>query len=383
MRVAFYAPLKPPDHPRPSGDRRMAQLLIQALRLAGHQVEVASRLCSRDGTGDPARQARLARLGAALAARLLRRFQSRPVGERPQCWFTYHLYYKAPDWLGPEVSRGLGIPYLVAEASLAPKRAGGPWDRGHRATLAALDRAAAVITLNPDDAACLPQGCPQHLIRPFLDPAPGRAAAEARADHRAALCQRFALDPSRPVIATVAMMRPGDKLASYRLLAEALAELSTQPWQLLVVGDGPARGEVEAAFAPLAAGETDDRRRVRFAGVLGEDALPGVLAGCDLLAWPAVNEAYGMAVLEAQAAGLPVVSGRSGGVPSLVADGTTGLLTAPGDGTAFAAALECLLRDPERRRQFGRAALAKVAQEHSLSHAAARLKDILDSLEGP
>jgi len=382
MRVAFYAPLKPPDHAQPSGDRRMANLLIQALRLGGQEVELASRFCSRDGAGDRERQARLARLGAALAARLLRRFRGRPAEGRPHAWFTYHLYYKAPDWLGPPVAQGLGIPYLVAEASLAPKRAGGPWDRGHRATLAALDRAAAVITLNPNDAACLPQGCPQHSIRPFLDPAPGRAAARAREGHRATLCRRFALDSSRPVIAAVAMMRPGDKLASYRLLAKALAGLSAQPWQLLVVGDGPARGEVEAAFAPLAAGETHDRQRVRFVGALGEDALPGVLAGCDLLAWPAVNEAYGMALLEAQAAGLPVVAGRSGGVPSLVDDGATGLLTAPGEAAAFAAALECLLRDPERRLRFGRAALAKVAREHSLSQAARRLKDILDPLEG-
>lgn len=383
MRVAFYAPMKPPDHVQPSGDRRMANLLIEALRLGGQEVELASRFCSREGAGDRERQARLARLGAGLSGRLLRRFRTRPAGMRPQAWFTYHLYYKAPDWLGPPVSQGLGIPYLVAEASVAAKRAGGPWDRGHRATLAALGQAAAVITLNPNDAACLPQGCPQHVIRPFLDPAPGRAAAAARDRHRAALCRRFAFDPGRPVIATVAMMRSGDKLASYRLLAEALARLSGLPWQLLVVGDGPARGEVEATFAPLVAGETDDRRRVRFVGALGEGALPGLLAGCDLLAWPAVNEAYGMAVLEAQAAGLPVVAGCSGGVPSLVDDGTTGLLTAPGDGAAFAAALESLLGDPRRRRQFGRAALAKVAREHSLSQATAHLKDILDHLEGP
>ena len=40
MRVAFYSPLKPPDHPVPSGDRRMARLLIQALELAGNEVEL-------------------------------------------------------------------------------------------------------------------------------------------------------------------------------------------------------------------------------------------------------------------------------------------------------------------------------------------------------
>lgn len=376
MRLAFYAPMKPPDHPQASGDRRMANLLIRALRLAGQEVELASRFCSREGAGDPDRQARLAALGGGLANRLLRQFQARPEGERPQGWFTYHLYYKAPDWLGPAVSRGLGIPYFVAEASVAPKRAGGPWDLGHRAVLSALDRASAVITLNPDDAACLPEACPVQMMLPFLDPAPGRAAAGSRDRHRSDLCRRFAFDPGVPVIAVVAMMRPGDKLASYRVLAAALARLPDVAWQFLIVGDGPARDEVEGAFAALA--NEGGRRRVRFAGAATERELPALLAGCSLLAWPAINEAYGMALLEAQAAGLPVVAGRSGGVPALIDNGETGLLSDPGDVAAFAADLASLLADPLRCARLGRAALAKVARDHSLELAAMNLQRILD-----
>ena len=72
MRVAFYAPLKPPDHPVASGDRAMARALIAALRAAGHDVSVASRLRSYD-SGDPARQMRLRDLGAAMARRVMRR----------------------------------------------------------------------------------------------------------------------------------------------------------------------------------------------------------------------------------------------------------------------------------------------------------------------
>ena len=379
MRLAFYAPMKPPDHPRPSGDRRMANLLMQALRLAGQEVELASRFCSRDGAGDPARQARLAALGDRLANRLLRRYLARPAGERPEVWLTYHLYYKAPDWLGPAMSRGLGIPYLVAEASVAPKRAGGPWDLGHRATLAALDRASAVITLNPDDAACLPEACPVHTLLPFLDAAPGRAAAADCSGHRSDLCRRFDFDPGVPVIAVVAMMRRGDKLASYRLLAQALARLANSDWQLLVVGDGPARGEVERAFAALAAEGRE--RRIRFAGAVAEGELPALLAGCNLLAWPAINEAYGMALLEAQAAGLPVVAGRTGGVPALIDHGETGLLSEPGDTAALAANLASLLADPAQCERLSRGALAKIASDHSLEQAAVSLKRILDALQ--
>ena len=224
--------MKPPDHPVPSGDRRIARLLIRALGQAGHRVELASRFCSRDGQGDPARQARLSGAGQRLAGRLLRRYAARPPNERPQAWFTYHLYYKAPDWIGPGVAEGLRIPYLVAEASVAPKRAGGPWDLGHRATLEALAGAQAVISLNAADLPCLPPGGRVCSVAPFLDAGPYQAAAAGRARHRAAAAEALGLDPAVPWIIAVAMMRQGDKLRSYRLLAEALRGLTQLPWPL-------------------------------------------------------------------------------------------------------------------------------------------------------
>jgi hypothetical protein len=76
-RIAFYAPLKPPDHPVASGDRAMARSLIAALRLAGHDVEIASRFRSFDA-GDPARQKRLQNVGQRLAERLVRRYERAP-----------------------------------------------------------------------------------------------------------------------------------------------------------------------------------------------------------------------------------------------------------------------------------------------------------------
>ncbi len=67
MRIAFYAPLKAPSHPVPSGDRRMAKLLISALEQAGHRVGVASDFRSFEGAGDQAVQAALAMAGEAEA----------------------------------------------------------------------------------------------------------------------------------------------------------------------------------------------------------------------------------------------------------------------------------------------------------------------------
>src|SRR4051794_30868886 len=129
--VAFYAPLKSPGHPAPSGDRTMARLLLRALGRAGFRPTVASALRSWDGAGDPACQERVRRAAGAEAQRLVQSLSSLPTKERPRLWFTYHVYYKAPDWLGPFVSEALGIPYVVAEGSRAGKRADGPWALGH------------------------------------------------------------------------------------------------------------------------------------------------------------------------------------------------------------------------------------------------------------
>jgi glycosyltransferase involved in cell wall biosynthesis len=368
MRLAFYAPLKPASHPVPSGDRRMARLLIQAWEKAGHSVEVASRLRTHDGAGEPARQADLAAIGEAQAARLMRNYAERPPAERPAAWFTYHVYYKAPDWIGPKIAKALGIPYLIAEASLAGKRAQGPYALGHRGAQAAIRAANVIFTINPTDAEALQQivGGQTRLVDlpAFVDTLAYRRMPEQRDCLRRDIADRHNLETGHPWLLAVAMMRSGDKLASYRMLGEALGQVLDLDWQLIVVGDGAAREEVIRALAPLG-GE-----RVRFVGAQSETRLPAYYGAADLCVWPAVNEAYGMALLEAQAAGLPVVAGGAGGVPSIVESGITGLLTAPGDGSAFARALRNLIEAPDRRVAMARTAVEKTRQLHDIAVAA-------------
>jgi glycosyltransferase involved in cell wall biosynthesis len=163
------------------------------------------------------------------------------------------------------------------------------------------------------------------------------------------------------------MMRQDVKRDSYLLLAEALERIRDRPWQLLMIGDGPARAEIEAAFAPLGEG------RAVSAGALPEAGLPACYAACDLYVWPAVREAYGLAMLEAQAAGLPVVAGREGGVPEVVQHNVTGVLTPSRDPGEFARAVEALLADPDRRRRMAEAASRFVAGQRSLDQAAQAL----------
>ena len=376
MRIAFYAPLKPPDHPVPSGDRRMARLLMAALKVAGHEPVLASRLRSRDGSGDRRRQARLRSLGTKLAERYLRRVASRP-DLRPDLWLTYHVYYKAPDWIGPRVASALRIPYVVAEASLSEKRRSGQWQLGHRATAEAIKRANRVIGLNSADREGVAPALarPEHwsALLPFLDTAPFELVVAGRRAARARVAERWRLDPALPWLVAVAMMRDDVKLESYRLLGTALARCLDQPFQLLVVGDGPAEAQVRSALNPLGS-------RVRYLGRLDESEIPELLVASDLYVWPAIGEAYGLAILEAQAAGLPVVAGRAGGVGDIVADGLTGILVPEGDVAAFSAATAVLIDDDARRARMGTAARRKVAANHDLAAAASRLDAVLRDL---
>ncbi len=365
MRIAFHAPMKPPSDARPSGDRTVARLLIAALQAAGHRIEVASRFRSWEGGGDTQRQRRLAARGARIAEGLLRRWTS--AGSKPpDLWFTYHLYHKAPDWLGPPVTAALGIPYIVAEASSATKRATGPWADGHRAAAHAIAAADLVITLNPADAdgiRTLVSGLHRLMpLAPFVDHCSFSDARNTRDPLRRALRIRIGVDVDEPLLLAAAMMRPGDKLASYRVLGEALAAVRDRRWRLVVVGDGPAKADVRTALAAI-----DDR--CCWLGQLDAAALAEAYAACDLLVWPAIGEAWGMALLEAQAAGLPVIAGRSGGVETVVADGETGLLAPAGDAAAFTAAVAALLNDPKRRRLMGQAAVTRTEAVHDVSRA--------------
>lgn len=372
MRIIYHTPLKGPSHRIPSGDRTMARALREMLRNAGHNIETID----RSRTSSSVLPQHMQWIGAQSS-----RFQYWRT-TKAELWLTYHCYYKAPDWEGPKTARQLGLPYVLAEVSYAPKRAGGPWDIGHRQVAACIEAADLILNFNPIDANCvrplMRKDAELLEVPPFILTKPYRAAAAARARHRAVLARRYKLPKGTPWLLTVAMMRPGDKLASYRILGQALAKLLDRPWRLLVVGTGEAKDEVRAALKPIA-------RRVTYLGERSAEQLPAIYAASDLYVWPAINEAWGMTLLEAQASGLPVVAGRTGGVPNVVEDGKTGLLTPIGDVAAFAASVGQMLGAPERRAAMGRAAASYIAARHerakvgrivdaALQRAAARYK---------
>lgn len=367
LRVLLHTPLKSPDSPVASGDREMARGLRRLLRHLGHTVVMPA--ASRVAPGIPAPDAHLAleRRARAQVARLIADWRALPPRhpERFDLWFTYHCWYRKPDWLGPPVSRALGLPYVIVEASHAPRRAQGSMRLGHRAVERALAAADLVLTVNPRDVAGvkarLRPGARQLFLPPFIDTAPFRAVVSPRSPGKP------------PMLLSVGMMRPRDKLDSYRVLAAAFARLAGRPWQAVLVGDGPARSEVEALMAPFGS-------RVRFLGAVPHAALPALYAKADLYLWPAVGEAYGMAFLEAQASGLPVVAGRTGGVPAVVAEGVSGVLTPVGDAAAFAAAVARLLDDPAERARLASGGAARIAARHDERAAARALATALGAL---
>ncbi len=361
-RIAFYAPLKPPDHPVPSGDREMARLILSALHEAGFETEIASTLRTLDtGGGED-----FTSEAAAETALLLARYQAQPQS-RPGLWLTYHVYYKAPDLVGPAVSRALAIPYVIIEGSRAPKRASGAWAARHAQAEAALDAADLILNPNPNDRAMLEAARParQKLVDlpPFIDAA------------NWPLLERVpSASPGR--LLAVAMMRDGDKLASYRILAQALAA-GDPACRLDIVGDGPAHGAVARLFAPFGDrvtlhGRIDDHR-----------ILARFYASADMLVWPAVNEAFGMVFLEAALQGCPSVAGDFGGVGSVVRDGYTGLLARPGDADDLAAAVGRLLQDDRLRQELSGNALVFARRERSLAAAARLLREALLELTEP
>ncbi|MBB3950293.1 glycosyltransferase family 4 protein [Aureimonas jatrophae] len=360
--LSFYAPLKSPDDPVPSGDRTVARLLLAALERAGLAPKLASRF--RSFSGDGTAQNALLAAGADEAERVYGALEPLPEARRPRLWLTYHSYYKAPDLIGPVVSRRLAIPYVLVEASHADKRAGGPFDLFHRRAADAVRAADLHLVLNRRDEEGLRRlrGGGNGIVRlaPFVgetgpsDPAP--------------------LSENGPLrLVTVAMMRPGDKFSSYRILADALGRAPCD-WVLDVAGDGAARGEVEAAFAPLA-------ERVRFHGLVTEpDRLAALVREADLLAWPGVNEAFGMTYLEAARYGRPALAMRYGGVPEVVEDGVSGLLVDAGDADAYALALEHLALDRARLRRLGAGARERSESVHGFDAAARRLSQTLAPL---
>ncbi|MCS6922788.1 MAG: glycosyltransferase [Fimbriimonadales bacterium] len=158
---------------------------------------------------------------------------------------------------------------------------------------------------------------------------------------------------SEILIVSVAGFRPPKNLS---LLVRAFARLPLAEARLLLVGSGEQEMQVRALAQELRV-----TTRVHFLGVRSD--IPELLNACDLFVLSSDWEGTPMAIMEAMASGLPVVSTAVGGVPELVQHGTTGLLVPKGDEAALVDALCQLGSDAARRQAMGDAA-RRFAQKH-------------------
>lgn len=140
--------------------------------------------------------------------------------------------------------------------------------------------------------------------------------------------------------------------------------------RLLIAGDGPERESLGRLSDSLGL-----NGHVSFLGSVGRDRVAELLRGADVFAFPSRYEAFGVALLEAMAAGVPIVAARAGGIPEFAVDGENALLVPPDDVAALAAALTRLANDGVLARRLAEGARAQ-AERHSWEHVTDRYEDV-------
>jgi glycosyltransferase involved in cell wall biosynthesis len=170
------------------------------------------------------------------------------------------------------------------------------------------------------------------------------------------------------VVGTVARLDPVKRLDVLFQALGSLPDVSS-----VIIGDGPERARLMALSDRI-----ELTGRIHFAGQQG-DVRPW-LAAIDVFALSSDWEGMSNALLEAMAAGLPIVATAVGGTPDVVVDGVTGLLVPPRDSSALAKAIATLVRDPDLRRRMGQAGRERVLQHFSVERMVERTQNLYEQL---
>lgn len=174
----------------------------------------------------------------------------------------------------------------------------------------------------------------------------------------------------RPLVLIPARL---DAQKGHRVLFEAIPQVPEATF--LLAGEGPEREALGALAAQLGIAE-----RVRFLG--RREDVPQLLAAADVFVLPSLYEGSSLAVLEAMAAGTPIVSSAIGGTDELIEDGRSGLLVAPGDVAGLAAALRRVLDDSGLREGLAARARERVEAGLTREQMAARVSGVYRELLG-
>jgi len=224
------------------------------------------------------------------------------------------------------------------------------------------------------------QGVRDYLVRQGgLNPAKVRVVANGvdiaaiDAARSGPLVRReLGLPEGLPVIGLVGRLDHWGK--GHKELFTAMAQLKERhPVHALIVGGGRRIDEVKALAASLGlAGQ------VHFLGPRRD--VPDLLNAMDIFVLPSYSEGVSLALLEAMAAGLPVIVSRVGGLPEVVTDGENGLLIPPRDAESLAGALERLLGAPDFAKKLGQNARKHVREHYSLDRLGREINEIYEEL---
>ncbi len=353
--IFYYTPFKPLDFHQQSGDLTIASGLNAFLKSCGHKVFSPSRLRTRWIFWKPW----LWPLVLRDRCRSLRHLKH-PV---PDLWLTYHTYYKAPDVLGPWVSRKLNIPYVIFQGIYSTKRKKKIKTLpGYILNRHALMGADHVFSNRREDMMNLKRLIPDDrltYISPGIDTSEFSYDGKARSELR----RLWKISRNDTVVFSAAMFRPGIKTQGLEFALKAFARLCEQDrsLHLVIAGDGKEREGLERLAQMLVPG------RVRFLGNVPRNEMRRFYSACDVFAFPGIRETLGMVYLEAQACGLPVVAFNNGGIPEVVQNGITGFLTTPFDPASYSDAISSLAGNESLRKEMGYSAENYVKKSHDIN----------------
>jgi len=191
---------------------------------------------------------------------------------------------------------------------------------------------------------------------------------------RSAVRQELGIPDSAPVIGTVGRTDP---VKGHRFLIEAMADIAHHfPHARLVVVGAKVTPEFAALRRLAVIFGVDDK--VVFTGA--REDVPDLLAAMDLFVLPSLSEGMSNALLEAMAAGLPIVATTAGGNPEVIGEDGAGVLVKPGSPVELAQAICPLLHDPEAARAMGGRARRRVVARYGLAQVASAYCSIYDRL---
>jgi glycosyltransferase involved in cell wall biosynthesis len=254
------------------------------------------------------------------------------------------------------------VPAQETESLVAPAKGALEWGKalgyllGSRRVLA---DAAAILCVGEAEA----RQAQAHYPRVRVLHTPNGVAAERFATgDGAGFRQRHGIPTSDPVVLCVGRIDPQK---NQLLLVDVLAQLRTRTARLVMLGPVTGQGYDQLIKNKVRELELESRVHLLPAATPGSTELLDAYHAADVFALPSRHEPFGIVILEAWAAGLPVVATRVGGIPSFVRDGEDGLLVEPQNASELAHAIDQLLASKELRAELGAKGKARASGEFS------------------